>query len=286
MNKRGKLGIGFISLGSVIVIFALIWISIIEPRFEKLPTDLDETWQLDGSIALVSPKVNVPVSIQRHLQATSVEDGVLIIQDITDSTPNYLNSSSTLGVSRSSRKFVPGYGDRERSALWAYPIGVKKKTYSLWSDTAGRPTDAHFVGKEKVGGLEVYLFNTDEKNLAFDTRTLDISRFVSPTIKAPFLQDMVIDEKIEPNTGLTVDFKSVKMISGTSSTGEKTLVATITQQYTNATVTDKISDAKHHKTQLLWATKYGLWIGIGSGILCLITGVALIVRSKRVTNPS
>ena len=280
MIKNKPLNIGITAFGLILIIGTVIWITLIEPRFEKLPTDLNKSLKSTGTIELTAPKVKIPISIQETQRAISTKGDVLIVEDRTDSTPGILNSTMTLGVDRSSRKLVSGYGDRERSGLWTYPIRTKQHTYSLWSDTAGRPTDAHFVGKEKLDGLEVYVFKTEEPNLPLDTSVINIGSLFGPGIKAPFTQDMVIDDKIEPNTGIEVSFRNEKNISGTNLAGEKTLVATLTYQYTDDTIAHQISDAKHHKTQLLWATQYGVWIGIGSGIVLLLLGAIGILRTR------
>jgi hypothetical protein len=280
MIKNKPLNIGITAFGLLLIVGTLIWITIVEPRFEKLPTDLNESLKSTGTIELTASKVEIPISIQETQRAISTKGDVLIVEDRTDSTPGILNSTMTLGVDRSSRKLVSGYGDRERSGLWTYPIRTKQQTYSLWSDTAGRPTDAHFVGKEKLDGLEVYVFKTEEPNLPLDTSVINIGSLFGPGIKEPFTQDMVIDDKIEPNTGIEVSFRNEKNISGTNLAGEKTLVATLIYQYTDDTIAHQIKDAKHHKTQLLWATRYGVWIGIGSGIVLLLLGAIGILRAR------
>ena len=280
MIKNKPLNIGITVFGLLLIVGTLIWITVIEPRFEKLPTDLNESLKSTGTIELVASKMKIPISIQETQRAISTKGDVLIVEDKTESTPGILNSTTTLGVDRSSRKLVSGYGDRERSGLWTFPIRTKQHTYSLWSDTAGRPTDAHFVGKEKLNGLEVYVFKTEEPNLPFDMSVIDIGSLLGLGITAPFTQDMVIDDKIEPNTGIEISFRNEKNISGTNSAGEKTLVATLIYQYTDDTIADQINDAKHHKTQLLWATQYVVWIGIGSGIVLLLLGAIGILRAR------
>jgi hypothetical protein len=284
MTKNKPLNIGITAFGLLLIVGTLIWITLIEPRFEKLPTDLNESLKSTGTIELTASKLKIPVSIQETQRSTSTKGDVLIVEDKTESTPGILNSTITLGVDRSSRKLVSGYGDRERSGLWTYPIGTQQHTYSLWSDTAGRPTDAQFVGKEKLDGLKVYVFKTEEPNLPFDTSLINIGSLLGPGINAPFTQDMVIDDKIEPNTGIEVSFRNEKNIFGTNMAGEKTLVATLIYQYTDDTIADQIKDAKHHKTQLLWANQYGVWIGIGSGIVLILLGTIGILRARGKAN--
>lgn len=294
-------------LGLALVVFSTVWITAIEPGFEKLPTDLDETYTIEAMVQETFPSSNeTQVIIERKQQAVTQENGILIVREEIipiPEVPGILeNTVLEMGVDRTSREFVPGYGDIERSNLWAYPVGVEKKTYALWSDTAGLATDAHFTGEEDIYGLRVYSFRTDEKNLTYEN---------DPTFGFPVLLDMVIEEKVEPNTGIIVDGKSTKTFkvvlpSSMVAILPEDLRATfpedrspdddiivtaliVSQQYSEQTVLLKVADAKDLKNKLIWATQYGLWIGYGCGAILMIIGFALIVRfklAKKRLNPS
>lgn len=273
--------VGLSLLGLVLIVFSTIWITVIEPGYEKLPTDLDETWKIDTVVSLEGTGVEMDLSVERVQKAIDVQDGVLIIEETVTSKPlPLLDEVITRGVDRSSKKLVPGYGDSTISALWAYPIGVKKQTYAVWADTAGNAPDARFMGEEKIDGLKVYAFNTDEKDLPFDPDDMGVTSLIPSEIAGPYTLDWLLDEKVEPYTGIVVDAQSVKQFFGTNDDNVKTLVGTMVQKYSQETVAEKISDAKHYKTQLLWATRYGLWIGYGLGIVCLLAGAFLFLRSK------
>ncbi|MDD5094692.1 MAG: porin PorA family protein [Dehalococcoidia bacterium] len=273
MGKSKTWGSWLIRLGILIIALSIIWITLIEPKYEKLPTDLDETFLIDATVQYVALGENAPktpVTIERHQWATGDKDGALYISEELKFNPeipavDFLNTTYTMSVDRSSREYVsaPDYEDREREALWGYPIGVKKKDYVLWSDTARSAPYARYDGEDEIAGLDVYTFITDEKDIERDS----------------YFIDLVIEEKVEPCTGITVYGKSTRTVKNQA--GETPALVVITQEYSTQTTAEKVSDAKHYKTQLLWATQYGLWIGFGLGAIWILAGAFLFVRAKK-----
>lgn len=289
--------IGLVLFGLSLVIGTVVWITVIEPRFEKLPGDLHEQLYIDASIHQMFPaQSEATASVERTQQTIAEKDGVLIIREEVipnPEVPGILERSVTeMGVDRTSREFVRGYGDRERTALWGYPMGVGKETYSLWSDTADRPADAHFTGEEKYHGLTIYTFTTNEHDLPYGN---------DPMYGLPVVLDLVIEERVEPETGITVYGKAVRTFSAllpaqmvpmlsedvrallpeeTNSGVIKVPAVIVSQQYSDRTVAEKISDAREYKMKLLWATQYGLWLGLGSGGVLVLVGCSLMIRAK------
>lgn len=315
MKQKKPWAIALSLLGVILIVGSIVWITVIEPKYEKLPTDLDDTLTADAKIIdtlglLGLPSTTTEVTIERIQRAIGTENGVLIIEEKIEPSieiPDIgiTRTTLTMGVDRDSREYVSGYGDREREALWAYPIGTEKQDYVLWSDTAGSAPVAQFDGEDKLDGLSVYNFITDVKDIPYD--------FDLYGITVPVVMDYTIKEQVEPNTGITVNFQSERiakvwitsdllaMLSdpGVAAVlpdsvqplvsmlpkevgpeGLKLPVVTVTQAYSEETVAEKISDAKHYKTQLLWATRYGLWLGIGIGIVSLLAGCLLFLRSN------
>jgi hypothetical protein len=117
----------------------------------------------------MNPQTNsleeIPIKVIREQLAKEVKENVLIIdQTITANhavagmeLPQF-GLTEVLGVDRSTREYVPGYGDMERSGQFSFPEGVEKKSYSLWNPAAGRPLEAKFTGEEDFQGLR-YLFS-------------------------------------------------------------------------------------------------------------------------------
>ncbi len=129
-----------ISLGLVLVIFSLIWLFAIFPSMAKLPADHHKVINFEGTYEVMNPQTQtldeIPVNVEREQQATEVQDNVLIINQVITTThalagmelPQF-GLTEELGVDRSTRQYVPGYGDMDRSGRFSFPEGVKEESY-------------------------------------------------------------------------------------------------------------------------------------------------------------
>jgi len=278
------LSIGLVAFGLVLIIFFIIWALVIVPPMVKIPADLEETQHFEGMITTVNPqtqeKDEIPVKIERTQKATSVEDGVLIIEEAVVAThalagvplPDF-SSTVIMGVDRSSREFVPGYGDiKEREGQFSFPDRVKKEAYPIWYDTARRTLDANFIAEEDYQGLRVYVFKIAEPDLAIGT---------DPQTGIPRFLDAMVDLKVEPVSGVTVYTKSVRTIKVMPQAGVKMPVLIVVQEFSDDTISEMVDLAQSSKTKLLWATSYGFWIGTGCGIGFFLLGLLGMVLRKR-----
>ena len=311
--------------GVILLVFSIVWITVIEPDLEKLPTDLDESYTADAQITdtfglLGFPSKTIDIVIEHRQQAIDSDGDVLTIKEQVTPDPAIPGTgilepaTLQMSVDRDSREFLQGYegDDRQREGLWAYPVGVKKQDYAVWSETAGSAPIAHFDSEGELDGLDVYNFVTDEKDLPYDFDLV-------PGLPIPLVMDFRIDEQIEPHTGITVNIQSeltakvwitsdllamldnpavlatlpdniqpvVNMLPDeVGPEGMKLPVLTVKRQYSDETVAEKVSDAKDYKTQLLWATKYGLWLGIGFGVVLLLVGGWLFLRARSKSLPA
>ncbi|GAI90848.1 unnamed protein product, partial [marine sediment metagenome] len=170
-----------ISLGLVLVIFSLIWLFAIFPPLAKLPADHHKVINFEGTYEVMNPETGsldeILVNVKREQQATEVQDDVLIINQIITTThavagmelPQF-GLTEVLGVDRSTRAYVTGYGDMERSGQFCFPEKVEEKTYSMWVLSAGRPLEANFTGEEDFEGLRVFVFQISEQDLDIGTQ--------------------------------------------------------------------------------------------------------------------
>lgn len=290
--------LGLSVFGLVLIISSVIWIVVIEPGFEKLPTDLDETFQIKATVNQTLPTASQSeVIVERVQEAAGTRNGALIIREkVTPATiiPGIIEPMTLeMAVDRDSRKLVSGFGDKERSGYWAYPIGTKRQAYPVWSDSANSAPDAVFAEEEKIEGLKVYKFITN---------VTDLPAGKDPMFGLPLFMDMVIEEKVEPYTGIVVYGKSVKTFKvqippemrallppdmanalppSTDPKGPKVTALILSQEYTEETIAEKVDDAKHYRALLLWATRYGLWLGIGFGVVFLAVGGFWTIRARR-----
>jgi hypothetical protein len=273
--------IGLASLGLVLVIFSLIWLLVIFPSMAKLPADHHKVINFEGTYKVMNPATQsldeIPVTVKREQQATKIQDNVLIINQVITTThalagmelPQF-GLTEVLGVDRSTRQYIAGYGDMDRSGQFSFPEKVEKETYSMWMPTAGRPLEANFTGEEDFQGLRVFVFQISEQDLDIGTQQgtgLDQ------------VLDIVVDMKVEPVSGVTVHTESVNTIS-VSMPGMKVPVYVSSLMFIDDTITDMVDTARSARSMLLWAKVYGFWLVIGAGIVLTLVGVLRAIRSR------
>ena len=270
------------SIGLVLVIFSLIWLYVIFPAMAKLPADHHKVINFDGTYQVLNPETQsldeIPVNVEREQQATEVQDNVLIINQTITAThavagmelPQF-GLTEELGVDRSTRAYVPGYGDMDRSGQFCFPDGVEQESYPIWVLDAGRPLDAEFTGEEEFDGLKVFTFKIDEQGLDIGTQE---------GTGLPQVLDIVVDMKVEPVSGATVHSESLNTSKVVPAPGMEMPVYISSLTFTDDTIADLVDTAKSARTQLSWATVYGFWLGIGVGIVLVLVGMLGATRSR------
>jgi len=271
-----------ISLGLVLVILSLVWLYAIFPPLAKLPADHHKVINFEGTYKVMNPETEsldeIPVNVQREQQATEVQDNVLIISQIITTThavagmqlPQF-GLTEILGVDRSTRQYVTGYGDMDRSGQFCFPEKVEKETYSVWMPTAGRPLEAGFIGEEDFEGLTVFVFQISEQDLDIGTQQ---------GTGLPQVLDIVVALKVEPVSGVTVHTESVNTIKIVPAPGMKMPVYVSSLTFTDDTIADLVDTARSARSMLLWAKVYGFWLVIGVGIVLTLVGVLRAIRTR------
>jgi hypothetical protein len=214
----------------------------------------------------------IPVNVMREQQATEVQDNVLIInQTITTYTPTVdgmeipqFGLTEELGVDRSTRQYVVGYGDIDRSGQFSFPESVERTNYPFWIMDAGRPLDAEFTGKEDFEGLTVFTFRIAERDLNIGTQLLDVT----------------VELKVEPVSGTTVHSESLNIRKVIPVPGMEMPVHISSLRFTDDTIADLVDTAGSARSMLLWAKVYGFWIVIGVGIILTLVGITRTIRTE------
>ncbi len=271
-----------ISLGLVLVILPLVWLYAIFPPLAKLPADHHKVINFEGTYEVMNPEtqslVEIPVNVEREQQATEVQDDVLIINQVITTThalagmelPEF-GLTEVLGVDRSTRQYVAGYGDMDRNGQFCFPEKVEKKSYSIWMPTAGRPLEADFIDEEDFEGLTVFVFQISEQDLGIGTQE---------GTGLPQVLDIVVDLKVEPVSGTTVHTESVNAINIVPAPGMKVPVYVSSLTFTDDTIADLVDTARSARSMLIWAKVYGFWLVIGVGIVLTLVGVLRAIRTR------
>ena len=281
MRWKGWSG-GLAIVGLVLIIFAFVWSWVIFPSLEKLPADLSETTNFTGTYYVMNPQTQemeqIPVNVERHYEATDIEDGVLILhQTVTTTNPDdgmelpQFGLEEILGVDRSTREYVTGYGDMDRSGQFSFPSDLEQKSYKLWNPTARRDLEAKFVAEEEVGNLTVYAFQVEEEGI-------DLGNY--PGTNFPQTLDVTINMKAEPLSGTTIFSQSITTIRVTYAPEMMIPVYISSIHFTDGTIEEMIDTASGARTMLLWATVYGFWTVIGLGLVLILAGVLVASRTR------
>jgi hypothetical protein len=267
-------------LGLILIAFALIWLLVIFPVMAKIPTDYEEEYMFEGYIMQLNQETmsldETPTSVERFLNATGTEDDVLLLQqDINFYHAEFgvlledVCSSELLGVDRSTRENVPGYGDMDRSGQFTFPAGVKKESYDFWSSSVMSPLPAQYISEEQFEGLTVYNFKIDVQGINIG---VDEATGMSRTM------DVLTEIKVEPISGIPVDTTTTTTVN--MDMGQGTMPVYInSMSFTDDTISDMVDTASGARSLILWATVYGFWIIIGLGAALTLGGVIVAARS-------
>lgn len=270
------------SIGVALIILSLIWLFAIFPFMAKLPADHHKVVNFEGTYKVMNPQTQsldgIPVNVKREQQATEVQDNVLIMNQAITATHavagvelSQFGLTEVLGVDRSTRQYVPGYGDMDRVGQFCFPDEVGKKSYSMWISSAERPLEAKFTDEEDFHGLEVFTFKINEQGLDIGTQQ---------GTGLPQVLDIVVDMKVEPVSGTTVHSESLNTIKVVPRPGMEMPVYISSLTFTDDTIADLVDTAKSARTQLLWARVYGFWLGIGVGFVLILVAALGATRTR------
>jgi hypothetical protein len=269
-------------IGLVLVVLSLVWLFLIFPAIAKLPSDYYKEVNFEGTYKVMNAETQsldeIPVNVKRVQEATSTKDNVLIInQDITAShaiagieLPQF-GLSEVLGIDRSTREYIPGYGDMDRSGQFCFPSSVEKQSYSMWIPSAGRSLEAKFTGEEDFHKLKVLTFKINEQGLDIGTQQgTGLSQVL----------DVIVNMKVEPVSGTTVLSESINTIKVVPAPGMEMPVYISNLIFNDETISDLVDTAKDARTQIMWLTVYGFWVVIGIGIILILLGLIAFVRAR------
>ncbi len=166
--------------------------------------------------------------------------------------------------------------------VFKFPFDAQKKTYQWWDDTLKASTDAVYKATESIQGMTVYRYVQRINPTKVATLTAPASFFgidKSGDVKIDEIYSNTRTLWVDPITGVVIRGQEDQYTTGEYQ-GKK--VATLTDAvvgYTNRTITDNV-DTYKAKGQMLqivqtWLPLFGSILGI----LLMIAGILLVVRS-------
>jgi hypothetical protein len=287
-QRRGLRGYRIIILaivGALLAIFGAVWVAVIFPALDKMPSSYAQDYQFDGTFNVMNPatqSMNVfPIEQTLSQEAVGTEDGALLIHEVRtvknaitgDDISAVYGEESILAINPRTLEFMPQVDERGR---WGYlgpprPLAAGD-TFDLWHSGAGQALPAENVGEENFRGMDVLVFEINESYLPIGTEpTSGMELYLSPQVKL----------WIEPSSGTVVNQTS-ETVTSIDMMGMKIPVQIANVNYAENTIVDLMGTAESASWMLLWFRTLVPWIAIGFGAFLVFTSAAIVaVRSLR-----
>lgn len=300
-STKKRAGIALAAVGVALVIFGVVWVTIIFPDLKKVSDDLDKTVQYDGVVTMIDPETYQPLTynvlVTRTCKAVRCRGDVIYIrEDIsfvdkgTGQEIALLQESDLLAVDRISRANVPHQGDESREGLWQFPLNVKAgQNYPV--SISGSPTalEARYVGQENFMGLNVLIYEvaTPEGGIHIPGRWTTPEMWLNRWIRL----------KVEPRSGTTVHFEDatqrIARIPVFDELFPQTRPIKFTNMtvyehhlvFTNETVKQAVHDGKFYCWALPWGDTYLPWLVFGLGAIMMLFGSMVLIRRQLARAP-
>jgi hypothetical protein len=286
--KKGKRWFIVSVVGLVLVILGVIWIMVIFPALDKVPTSYERTYYFEGNFTVLNPATQsmdfFPIEQILAQKANGTQEGALLIYEKrtvlrTDTvTPTDVSSiygdESTLAIDAHTLKFMPSIDERHRTGYWGPPrdLGKEKPSFDLWNDGAQEPLTARYLEDEEFRGMKVVLFRIDESNITI----------TDPQTQLPLMMSATINLWIDPRTGTVVDQDSTTTTSMNMG-GNMVPLQISNVRYAESTIVDLMGVANDGARSLLLVKTVVPWVLIGVGAVLVIVDTIFLGRRRRTT---
>jgi hypothetical protein len=274
------------AVGLVLVILGVLWITVIFPSLDKVPTSYERTYYFDGNFTVLNPATQsmdfFTIAQTLAQRANGTQDGALLIHEKrtilrTDTNPatdisSIYGDESTLGIDAHTLKFMTNIDERNRTGYWGPPrgLGDDKSSFDLWNEGAHAALTARYVRDEEFRGMKVVLFRIDEGNITI----------TDPQTQLPLMMSTTINLWIDPKTGTVVDQDSTTTTS-MNMAGNIIPLQISNVRYAESTIVDLMGVAKDAARMLLLFTNVIPWVLIGVGIVLFLVDTIFINRRRK-----
>jgi hypothetical protein len=288
MASGAKRRRGFIVsiVGILIAVLGVLWVIVIFPWLEKVPSDFYEALHFDAQVwdAQVG---NISMDIHRDWTANGTRDGALLVAEtITftntetgeDMSDRY-SKPTVLAIDRKTRRFVPEVDKLERWGQWSPPPRLGKgDSFDQWIPAANMPLEAKYVREEDFRGLKVVVFRIEAE---------DISLGPHPEVGYDsYLTEFVLTMWIEPESGAVVDEETylvrsmdIPILGGISEVYRNDL------RFSESAIDQMMDTARHARWMLFWTRTIIPWVCLGVGALLVILDLTILERRRRNPRP-
>lgn len=274
------------AVGVVLVILGVLWITVIFPSLDKVPTSYARSYYFVGNFTVVNPATQsmdfFPIAQTLAQRANGTQDGALLIHEKrtvfrTDTNPptdisSIYGDESTLAINAHTLIFIPSVDERHRTGYWGPPrgLGEDKNSFDLWNPGANEPLTAKYVQSGDFRGMKIVLFRIDAGNITI----------TDPQTQLPLMMSTTINLWIDPKTGTVVDQDSTTTTS-MNIAGNIVPLQISNVRYAESTIVDLMGVAKDAARSLFLFTIVIPWVLIGVGVVLFLIDTIFIGRRRR-----
>lgn len=301
------LGPLLVGLGVFCLTLAVLLPTVALPRLEKNPTDTYTVVRAVGEGSYLNPETFTfvdqdDITIERVVRGdVDASDDDVVVYDysqtllVTEIDDPLNVITERVRLDRKTAQGVGGRGDRpdhEGAYVFKLPFNVSKdEEYQLHEPTAVGAYPIRFVRETTIQGLDVYEFAGGVPEVVSEELAVPGELVGAPEVSSVFVEEIFTNNDrnvfVEPRTGLVVNGTSTPRRFfrpsdfGTNAVGEETTVFEAEVEYDEATITERVEDAKDAKSQLdLLGRTLPLVLGL-LGLLLILGGLATVAVSRR-----
>jgi len=295
-QRRGLRGYRIIILaivGALLAVFGALWVAVIFPALDKMPSSYAQDYQFDGTFSVMNEATMsmdiFPIEQTLSQEAVGTEDGALLIHEVR-SVKNAVTGAdisaiygdeSILAINPSTLEFMPQVDERGRWGYFGPPRPLAAgDAFELWHPGAGQALLAENVGEENFRGMDVLVFEINEEYLPIGTEPMSgMELYLSPRITL----------WVEPSSGTVVNQTS-ETVTSLDMMGMKIPVQIANVNYAESTIVNLMATAESASLMLLWFRTLVPWIAIGFGAFLVLTSAAIVavrnLRKARASKPT
>jgi hypothetical protein len=281
-----KIGVVLLALGGFLVMTGILTSWYAPSRIEKTPLNVDETIHLSGTGTINGKTFPIKIASVYFSDTSRSDSNVISFVNSTCVVKDVGNAPECVGNKDPKKRLITAgvdhYATDRVTALSVndpqylppdavphdglenkFPFHVKKISYPIWDNIAGKAYPATYDGTETLNGLETYKF----------AQTIDAAPIhLAPHVKG--LYSNTLEYWVEPVTG-----SIVKVSQQPVQADEKGKpVVSLDFVYTPEQIATSVDKAKKDRDQLNLLEHTVPLVGFIVGIPVLLIGLGLVIR--------
>lgn len=291
---RKVLPVLLVTVGSFLVVVAIVALTWVPGQVERTPLDTDNTTHLSGTAGVfsggdtldegpvlawsgnaVDSKASDDDNVVFNTSLCLVHDegGIDSCVDDTDPEGRLISAETSQFVADrhtamtvDNGDYLPADAPQLEGLQNKWPFNAEKKTYPVWDDIVGAAVDADYLGEEKIDGLKVYKY---EYNTTADGVLLvgDITGTYTATYTF----------YIEPRTGSIIN----QVVHQERVADNDTPLLDLDLAFTDDQVKKNVDDANEALSTLRLLEDIVPVVGLAVGIPLILIGLALLFIARR-----